>query len=93
MCGRILGLFRFLGMVSFFVLASKRLYFAAFSRKIDAFYTSPSASPASFSTSPACPSNIPTIIQSLQKLKSSGAELDDVRRSDDSNTGAIQLPV
>ena len=34
--------------------ASKMSYFTAFSREIDAFYTSPSTSPASFSTSPAC---------------------------------------
>ena len=42
----------------FFVRASKMLYFTAFSREIDAFYTSPSTSPASFSTSPASPTNI-----------------------------------
>ena len=29
--------------------------------KIDVFYTSPSTSPALFSTSPACPTNIPSI--------------------------------
>ena len=60
-CGFILGCFLFflICFFSFFVRASKMSYFTALSREIDAFYTSPSASPASFSTSPACPTNVP----------------------------------
>ena len=50
----------FLGLFSFFVRASKMSYFTACSRKIHAFYSSPPTSPASFSTSPACPTTSPT---------------------------------
>ena len=46
---------------SLFVRASEMSWFTAFSREIGAFYTSPSTSPASFSTSPACPTKIPSI--------------------------------
>ena len=40
-----------------FVLASNMSYFTAFSREIDVFYSRPSTPPASFSTSPASPTN------------------------------------
>ena len=61
----------FLGCFSFFVRARKKMsYFTAFSREIEAFYTSPSTSPASFSTSPACPSNIPSITNKSWVTKS-----------------------
>ena len=43
------------------VRASQMSYFTACSREIVVFYTSPSTSQASFSTSPACPTNIPSI--------------------------------
>ena len=62
----VLGFFFF----SFFVRASKMSYFTAFSREIDAFYTSSSTSPASFSTSPACPTNIPSITNKSWVTKS-----------------------
>ena len=48
-----------------FTSGRKMSYFTAFSRKIDAFYTSPATSPASFSTSPTCPTNIPSITNKL----------------------------
>ena len=65
------GIFLFFGFVfSFFVRASKMSYFTAFSCEIAAFYTSSSTSPASFSTSPACPTNIPSITNKLWVTKS-----------------------
>ena len=84
----------FLGFFfSFFVRASKMSYFTAFAREIDAFYASPSTSPASFSTSPACPTNIPSITNKscVSKVAGGGsAPSHDVRGSDDSTRGAIK---
>ena len=60
----------FLFLFPFFIWASKMPYFTALSREIDAFYTSPSTSPASFSTSPACPTNIPSITNKTWVTKS-----------------------
>ena len=56
-------------LFSCFVRASKMSCFTAFSREIDAFDTSPSTSPASFSTSPACPTN-PSITNKSWATKS-----------------------
>ena len=44
----LLFIFVWFNFCSFFVRASKMSYFTAFSRENDAFYTSPSTSPASF---------------------------------------------
>ena len=59
------GLVYFFLFSSLFVRASKMSCFTAISRKIDVFYTGPSTSLASFSTSPACPTNIPSITNKL----------------------------
>ena len=70
-CGITLG---FICYSCFFpVRASNMSYFTAFSREIDAFYTSPSTSPAPLSTSPACPTNIPSITNKSWVTKSTGS--------------------
>ena len=60
----------FLFFSPFFVRASKMSYFTTFCQEHDAFYTSPSTSPASFSTAPACPTNIPSITNKSWVTKS-----------------------
>ena len=62
--------FIFIFILKFFVRASKVSYFTEFSRELHAFYTSSSVSPASISTSPACPTNIPSITNNSWVTKS-----------------------